>query len=69
MSKPLNPAKKSGRPDGKGPLDVPEARGFVEDPLKGDASSLTSVLACEDEPVYRIARRKKTCVGRFGDEL
>jgi len=45
---------------------APNVKGFAQDLLKGSPGSLTWGSACEDEPVYRIARRKKICVGRFG---
>ena len=60
--KPINRAQKPGVLMAR----APNIKGFAQDLLKGSPGSLTCGLPCEDEPVYRIARRKKICVGRFG---
>jgi hypothetical protein len=61
-AKPSNRAQKTGVLMAR----APNVKGFAQDLLKGSPRSLTWWSACEDEPVYRIARRKKICVGRFG---
>ena len=54
-AKPINRAQKTGVLM----ASVRNIRGFAQDLLKGSAASLTLRPACDDEPVYRIARRKK----------